>query len=299
VATRSFTTALGPVDLARTLFPVRRGHGDPVMRLAGQEAARGLRTADGPATLWLRVRGDRVSARAWGPGAGAALEAAPALIGADDVGAGFHPHGDVVADLWRRYRGVRLTRTGEVMPALFAAILEQKVIGKEARGAWRALVHATSERAPGPADVWLPPEPARVASLSAFDFHRFGVESRRADVVRAVASRAPWFQELTSSPPAEARERMQLHRGIGAWTAAETARMAFGDPDAVSVGDYHLPNLVSWVLAGEPRGDDARMLELLEPYRGHRARVQLLLEAGIGHAPRYGPRLPIRSIAEI
>ena len=69
-----------------------------------------------------------------------------------------------------------------------------------------------------------------------------------------------------------------------------------GDSDAVSVGDYHLPNLVSWALAGEPRGNDDRMLELLEPYRGHRGRVVRLLEKGIGHAPRYGPRLALREI---
>ena len=80
---------------------------------------------------------------------------------------------------------------------------------------------------------------------------------------------------------------------------AETARSAFGDPDAVSVGDFHLPNLVSWALAGEPRGDDARMLELLEPFRGQRARVVRLLELWGIRPPRYGPRMSIRSIASI
>ena len=53
---------------------------------------------------------------------------------------------------------------------------------------------------------------------------------------------------------------------------------ALGDDDAVSVGDFHIPNLVAWALAGEPRADDARMLELLEPYRGRRALVIRLLE---------------------
>jgi hypothetical protein len=54
---------------------------------------------------------------------------------------------------------------------------------------------------------------------------------------------------------------------------------------------------VAWALAGEPRADDRRMLELLEPFRGHRGRVcHLLMTAGIG-APRYGPRAPIRSFA--
>ena len=66
---------------------------------------------------------------------------------------------------------------------------------------------------------------------------------------------------------------------------------ALGDPDAVSVGDFHLPNVVAFALAGEPRADDARMLELLEPWRGHRARVIRLLEASGIQAPKYGPRL--------
>ena len=65
----------------------------------------------------------------------------------------------------------------------------------------------------------------------------------------------------------------------------------------MSVGDFHLPNLVAWLLAGEPRGTDERMLELLAPYEGHRGRVQRLLEASGTHAPRYGPRTEARSIA--
>ena len=31
---------------------------------------------------------------------------------------------------------------------------------------------------------------------------------------------------------------------------------ALGDPDAIAVGDFHMPNWVAWNLAGEPRGDD-------------------------------------------
>jgi 3-methyladenine DNA glycosylase/8-oxoguanine DNA glycosylase len=100
-------------------------------------------------------------------------------------------------------------------------------------------------------------------------------------------------------PPAEALCRLQAIPGVGPWTAAETIRSACGDPDAVSVGDYHVPSLVSWVLAGEPRGSDARMLELLEPYRGQRARLVRLLELSGWRPPRWGPRMPRRSIAAI
>lgn len=297
--TRTFTSRGGPVDLARTLFPLRRGHGDPTMRIRGDEAVRAARTPDGPATVWIRTRGERVDAEAWGPGADVALETAPDLIGADDVGADFAPHEPVLSDLRRRHRGVRLTRTHAVMPVLIAAVFEQKVTGVEARAAWRGLVRATSERAPGPTDLMLPPDPARVAALPYFAFHRIGIERRRADVVRAICARSARFEALAELPPDEAREALQRHRGIGAWTGAETARLALGDPDAVSVGDFHLPNLVAWTLAKEPRGTDERMLELLEPYRGHRGLVQRLIEADGRTAPAFGPRIEVRSIANL
>jgi 3-methyladenine DNA glycosylase/8-oxoguanine DNA glycosylase len=256
---------------------------------------RAIRTADGAATLTLRQVGeDLIEADAVGPGAGRALDEAPGLTGALDDPDTFRPRDHVVRELWRRYRGVRLIRA-PVLPVLIAAILEQKVTGAEARGAWRGLVFATSERAPGEAPVWLPPDPDRVAATPSYVFHRFGVEARRADVVRAVCSRAARIEGLGSSE--DLQTWLRAHRGIGPWTTAETARLAVGDPDAVSVGDFHLPDLVAWTLAGEPRADDARMLELLEPYRGQRGRLQVLLEAGGATAPRYGPRTEIRSIA--
>jgi 3-methyladenine DNA glycosylase/8-oxoguanine DNA glycosylase len=84
--------------------------------------------------------------------------------------------------------------------------------------------------------------------------------------------------------------------GVGEWTAAETAQRAFGDADAVSVGDYHIPKMIGWTLLGRPV-DDAGMLELLAPMRPHRQRVVRLLEAsGLAYEPRRGPRLPVQQI---
>ena len=89
----------------------------------------------------------------------------------------------------------------------------------------------------------------------------------------------------------DAHRRLDAVPGIGPWTAAELAIVALGDADAVSVGDYHLPHQVAWALAGERRADDARMLELLEPYAGHRGRVvRMIAAAGLGPARR-GPRM--------
>ena len=96
--------------------------------------------------------------------------------------------------------------------------------------------------------------------------------------------------------PEAALQRLQALPGIGPWSAGKVALVALGNADAVWVGDFHLPNIVCWALAGRARGDDDAMLELLEPYRGHRGRVLRLLVNGGVRAPSFGPRMPIRSI---
>ncbi|CAN5184752.1 hypothetical protein BH24ACT10_BH24ACT10_11650 [soil metagenome] len=60
-------------------------------------------------------------------------------------------------------------------------------------------------------------------------------------------------------------------------------------PDTVIVGDDGIPSRVAWLLAGERRADDARMLELLEPYRPHRYRVVRLAFLHRGQPPRRAP----------
>jgi 3-methyladenine DNA glycosylase/8-oxoguanine DNA glycosylase len=288
-----------PYDLAATLFPLRRGTGDPTMRIDGREAWRAARTPEGPATIRLRHLDGVVRATAWGEGASWALEQAPALVGALDDLSAFEPLDEVMQQVWRTCRGVRLPRAHDVVRHLVAAVLEQKVVGLEARRAWRRLSLAVSEPAPGPGQLDLPPDPARVAELPYFRFHRFGVERRRAEVVRAVCARAAALEALIDSAPEEARVRLERFPGIGPWTSAEVTRLSFGDPDSVSVGDYHLPHVVTWALAGEQRGTDARMLELLEPYRGQRGRVQRLLEASHISPPAFGPRMEARAIEHL
>ncbi|HEX7224518.1 MAG TPA: DNA-3-methyladenine glycosylase 2 family protein [Candidatus Limnocylindria bacterium] len=289
----------GPLDLVRTLSPLAHGRGDRTIRLAPSEAWLARRLASGPATLQVRLAtgAASVTVRAWGDGAEEALETAPALIGELDEPERLIAHHPVVRRLQRTHPGLRLPRSGQVLHALVPSILEQKITGTEAFRAYAALLRAHGEPAPGPGGLVLPPSAATLAGLPSYAFHPLGVERRRAEVIRRVASRAAWLEAAPG--PAEATTRLLAFRGIGPWTVAEVVRAAYGDPDAVSVGDYHIPNTVAWVLAGEPRGDDARMLELLEPYRGQRGRVQRLLEVGRLTAPRYGPRMAPRHIAAI
>jgi 3-methyladenine DNA glycosylase/8-oxoguanine DNA glycosylase len=246
----------------------------------------------------VRSTGDAtIRARAWGDGAASLLASLPDLLGeadAPDLLVARHP---IIRDLQRRHPGLRLPRTGRVLDALVPSVFEQKITGTEAFRAYAAFLRAYGEPAPGPGELLLPPRAETVARLPYHAFHPIGIERRRAEVVRRAASRAAWLEASASAD--EATRRLTSLPGIGPWTAAEVVRVAFGDADAVSVGDYHIPNSVAWALAGEPRADDARMLELLEPYRGQRGRVQRLLEVGRVVAPRYGPRMAPRRIATI
>jgi len=286
------------VDVRLILAPLSRGRFDPTFQRTADGAVwRTTRMPAGPATCRIaQVSPCHVRVDAWGPGASQALAATPDLLGARDDLSGFTPRHELVRTAHRRHPGLRMARTGRVLEALVPAVLEQRVILRTAHDAWRWLLARHGEEAPGPA-----PQGMRVApdargwlEIPSWDFHRAGVDPRRARTVRECASVAARLEEASTLEPALARARLRLVPGVGVWTAAETAQRALGDADAVSVGDYHLADHVGWALAGQ-RVDDERMLELLEPFRPHRQRVvRLLLLSGAARAPRRGPRLAVQ-----
>ncbi|MEO9224238.1 MAG: DNA-3-methyladenine glycosylase 2 family protein [Acidimicrobiales bacterium] len=287
------------IDLRSTLRGIQRGVDDPTMRFAPDGGVwRATRTPKGPATLQLVPEQDgTILAKAWGSGARWALRQAPRLIGCEDDDEGFPDLHPVIVRLRRRFPGLRMGRTDNVLEALVPAVLEQRVTGFEATRAFRQVVTDFGEPAPGPGGLMLPPHPDVLAGVPYYELHVRGVERRRADTLRRVCARSGQLTHLLDLPSADAQLRMCELRGIGVWTAAEVARVAFGDTDAISLGDYNLPTLVSWALTGDADADDARMVELLEPWRGHRGRIVALLEAGGLRPPRTAPRAALRSIA--
>ena len=284
-----------PLDLRAVLAPLRRGRGDPTMRVdADGTVWRAGSTPAGAATLALRRdHSGTVHATGWGPGAAWALRGLPALLGADDDDSAFVSHHPLIAQVRHRMPGLRLGATRRVWDVLVAAVLEQKVTGVEARRSWRELCWRFGEQAPGPAPLWVPPAPVAVRAIPDWEWHRAGVDRSRRQALLAAAAVAPRLEDAAALAGQAGRDLLCKVPGIGIWTAAEVAQRAWADADAVSVGDYHIPSVVGYALVGRPL-DDAGMLNVLAPYAPQRHRAVRYVEAAGFRRPRFGPRLSPR-----
>lgn len=291
-----------PVPLGGILAPYRHGVGDPTFHSEAGVVWRAARTPAGPATVHFRCepapRGDRVVARAWGPGAEWTLDRLPDLLGAADDPASFRVHHDGLRTIACSEQHWRVARSGLVLDSLIPAIIEQRVTGKQAFGAYRRLVRRHGEPAPGPADaisalrLMVPPDVRGWRRIPSWEWLTAGVDARRADTVQRVLQVASRLTECADLPREKAWARLRSVPGVGVWTAAETMQRAAGDADAVSFGDFHVAKDVGHALLGVAV-DDEGLEVLLRPYAGHRYRVQRLVTSGRLGAPRHGPRLAI------
>ena len=287
----------GPVSPGHTLAPHRRGPADPCFQIDSDGAIwRTSLQRTGPVTARIaRTARDTVSCEAWGEGAAEFLSNLPALLGADDDASGFRPEHPTIAVAHARVPHLRIGRTGRVLEALIPAVLEQRVQGIDAYRSWRMLVCQYGTPAPGPAPerMRVPPSAEAWRRIPSWEFHRANVDPGRARTIVGVAQRADSIERLSSAGP------LTSLPGVGVWTAAETAQRAFGDADALSVGDYHLSTMIGWTLLGYPIDDDA-MEDLLEPVRPHRYRAVRLLEvSGLAYLPRRGARMPVQQISRL
>src|SRR3984957_2728712 len=315
------------VDVRRTLSVQGRGRGDPTFKTdeAGAICRTSL-TPDGPATIRVLPGPNpatRVRAQAWGPGAQWLLDALPGALALHDDTAGFealaadaHP---VIRDAARLHPGLRIGRSGRLMEALVPPVVGKEVVVLDAPRAWRILLakYGTPPRGPGPRGMRVFPPPGTWRRIPSWEWHRAGVEGVRAETIIRAASVADSLERLLTLNHEEADRKLRTIPGIGVWTSAEARQRAAGDPDAVSVGGYHLKNVVGWALAGKDRPSDEEMLALLEPFKGHRHRATRLIglsggarpgrtpgagadagtgtvRYGAGRPPRRGPRMSVR-----
>ena len=276
------------IDLAASLRWVAILPADPTVRHTADGFQRATWTPDGPAEIHLTWSDGVVVANAWGDGAQWLLDRLDGLVGLCDDVSGFAPDEPRLERLWRAHERQRVVATGTLWHDLASMVLQQRVRFVDAADSWRRMVKAWGAPSPGPGDLRLPPAPADLARRSYTELHQFGVERSRAQILigsaRVVGRLAPKVDDGwdTMAP------RLAAIRGVGPWTMAGVQSLTFGSGDAVLVGDIGAPRSVAWFFAREERADDARMLELLEPYRPHRFRVlQLILASGDGPPRRH------------
>ncbi|QCU77417.1 3-methyladenine DNA glycosylase [Citricoccus sp. SGAir0253] len=302
-----------PVDVRLTLGVLQRGHADPTVQSRPEGVWLVFRqpgTGD-PVTLLVRPAASphepgRVPVLAWGPGARAAVAAAPALLGLDDdwsgldalLAAGVPGLPAAVVRARRAHPGLRLPATGRVVDQLLMVVLEQKVTHDQARSGWRWLVRRYGDLPPAPAPegMRLAPTAEAVRRVPSWEWHAGWVQPAQSRAMLRVAERARALDRLGAQPlgaeddPGSVVARLCSVPGLGPWTAAETVQRTHGAPDTVAVGDFHLAHHVGEALTGR-RTDDAGMLRLLAPYAGHRQRVVRLIGLAGYRFSRFGPRL--------
>lgn len=293
-------SAFAPPRCARrtTLSAFRYGAADPTTRLGAGEFCRATHTPDGAGAIRIRWSAEHVDVDTWGPGATWLNRQADAMLGLADIAGGVTAVHPAVHRALITAAPAPLGRSGDLYHELLPTILGQRITGGEAADQWRRLVVRFGSPAPGPLPrLLLAPPPAQILAVTSWDAHRLGIERSRLRALRGVARHADHLWEWAALPPAQCAARLARIPGVGQWTIGCVLRTALGDPDAIAVGDYHLKNQICWALAGEPRGTDERMLELLAPYAGQRGRVVAALLADGWSAPKFGPRQRILPMA--
>ena len=284
-------TAPARYQLRHTLSILQMGRRDPCLQLADHAARLALLTPEGPASVEVVHDGRQLRVSAWGDGAPWTLERTAGLLGLDDDPRPYQPT-DRMKTLCRPFSGVHLTRTPQAFPRVVQIILLQLVSWQDGFAAWQRSVRKLGTPAPGPLDLRLPPAPETWRGVPYYELVPCGVIPKLARTIRRAAGESARIEAAAAAGKTVFAQTLKRIPGVGEWTTQLALGTALGDADALLTGDHNLPHTVAWFLAGEQRGDDARLVELLEPHRPHRFRVvRLLWLAGI-RAPRHGPRLP-------
>ena len=273
-STSNVTVDAPGIDPNLVVAPLGMLYADPTTRLGPRQMLRATWTPEGPGVIaisWGAELG-RIDVTCEGGGAAWLRVRARRLVGVDDDVSSFRPVG-VVGRLWSRMRGDRVGATGTVWHDLAWFVVQQRIRRNDAAAQWRRLVTTFGDPIEGYEGLYTPPVPERLARAAPWSLRALGIDARRAATLIEAARVADRLHRLADQPCDEALARLGSITGVGPWTRGCLAAMTWGDPDTVITGDSGIPTLIASTLAGDRRADDARMIELLEPYRPHRYRV--------------------------
>jgi 3-methyladenine DNA glycosylase/8-oxoguanine DNA glycosylase len=173
--------------------------------------------------------------------------------------------------------GLRLLRVPWLYDITCSAILQQRVRTVDAMREWRRITQRWGT--PAPLGLRSFPSADVLAHVPMFALESIGIDAKRARTLLAFARESRLVSMKSGMTFADLRKYLLRIPGIGPWTTESVMGYGAGDTDAAIPGDLHLPRVVCYALAGEERGSDERMMELLEPFRGDRFRIIRLIGA--------------------
>lgn len=268
----------GPYDLAATTSGMRFGLRDPTARIEGSSLIKAAHSPDGPVTLWVRHRSQDGTLEVELAGSGSAWVEARirAILGLEDRPSELVTDHPRLRAAQKRATGMRLGQVISVGELHVVSVLQQRVKWSEAANAFARITARRAFPAPGTDAVYLPLAASDWRRVPSYEVRAFGVELKRYQAIQ-VAIRAEPHLDAARDDRAKLRALMMSLRGTGVWTTEMVLGYGLGDPDAVPLGDVHLPHEVSKFFEGIPHGSDERMVELLAPWAGQRFRVLRLI----------------------
>ena len=269
-----------PMHFSRTFSMQRLGRYDPTAELSDDCFRKAFFYRGEPAAVEVCRATDGVEVCAYGNHAEDLLKETVRGLGQDDLYSDFATDDAGVLRLHKSFPGLRLLRVPWLYDATCSAILQQRIRTVDAMRDWRRITKRYGS--PAPLGLWAFPTAEVLARVPAFALEGMGIDAKR---VRALLNFARESRLVRFKPEMSftaMRQYLQRVPGIGPWTTETVMGYGAGDVDAAIPGDLHLPRVVCYALAGEFTGTDERMMELLEPFRGHRFRIiRLLYAAGL------------------
>ena len=279
---------LHPVHLRRSFALQAFGKYDPSATWNGERLTKSFSTPGGVCTVTVSSAEGGLFFEAEGDEPEAVVSQLVAATRIDDGYASFAPEHQALAAHHRQLPGLRLIRVPWLFDIACSAVLQQRVRSTDAMREWGSICSRFGQKARTGQTTF--PSPALLSAVPLHDLQAIGIDPRRARTLLALA------KEIRSYPlrPEMTHEQLRLRlghiTGVGPWTVDMILGFGAADTDAVPVGDLYLPHLVSFALAGERRGTDERMLELLEPLRPYRFRVVRLLYSANISVPGWSTR---------